>query len=185
MISTEKETELLEQIYKRQEIHQRDLAEVLGISLGMTNAILKRLAKKGLITIQKVNNRNIMYAVSPEGIDEIARRSYRFFKRTIRNVVFYKQRIENLISEVKQAGYTGVNLVGTSDVDFIVQHACFYYGLEYHNSGRLESVKQGFLLFSESHMPKHPVTNKIDDGPITESETAISDGRAYLRDLHL
>jgi len=36
--------------------------EDVGLSLGMTNAILKRLAAKGWITVRKVNNRNIRYA---------------------------------------------------------------------------------------------------------------------------
>ena len=62
-------------------MHQRDLARIVGLSLGMTNAILKRLVKK-------VNNRNIQYIVSPKGINEITRRSYRYFKRTIKNVVY-------------------------------------------------------------------------------------------------
>ncbi len=43
----------------------------------MTNAILKRLAAKGFITMRRVNSRNIQYAVTPEGVDAIARRSYR------------------------------------------------------------------------------------------------------------
>ena len=76
----------LEHIHKRaQEVHQRDLAQIVGLSLGMTNAILKRLAGKGWITIRTVNNRNIRYAVTSADIDQITRRSVRYFKRTIKN----------------------------------------------------------------------------------------------------
>ena len=51
-----------------------DLARIVGLSLGMTNAIRGRLAGKGWITIGKVNNRNIRYAVTPAGIEQITPR---------------------------------------------------------------------------------------------------------------
>src|SRR6056297_2173118 len=76
MNPTAKEIEIIENIYHSQpDMRQRDLAQIAGLSLGMTNAILKRLAQKGWITVRKVNNRNISYAVSPEGMDLIMRKS--------------------------------------------------------------------------------------------------------------
>jgi len=38
----------------------------VGLSLAMTNAILRRLVKKGWLKIKKVNNRNMQYIVSPK-----------------------------------------------------------------------------------------------------------------------
>ncbi|MEW5818174.1 MAG: winged helix-turn-helix transcriptional regulator, partial [Spirochaetota bacterium] len=55
MTATDKEIEILENIYSTQNpVRQRDLATIVGISLGMTNAIVKRLVKKGFLTIKKV-----------------------------------------------------------------------------------------------------------------------------------
>jgi DNA-binding MarR family transcriptional regulator len=86
---------ILENIYDSSEQHtrlcQRDMAQIAGTSLGMTNSILKRLAKRGWISVKKLNSRNIQYAVTLEGINEIIHRSYGYFKRTIRNVVFYQR----------------------------------------------------------------------------------------------
>ena len=82
MESTEKELTLLVQIERDAHISQRDLAKGVGLSLGMTNAILKRLVTKGLLMVQKINNRNIRYIVTAKGIEAITRRSYRFFRRT-------------------------------------------------------------------------------------------------------
>ena len=66
METIEHELEILENIYKNsKQVHQRDLAHIVGLSIGMTNAILKRLVKKGLLKVKKVNNRNIQYIVSP------------------------------------------------------------------------------------------------------------------------
>ena len=48
-------------------LRQRDLAQIAKTSLGMTNSILKRLSQKGLITIQRLNSRN-MAAAAPNAI---------------------------------------------------------------------------------------------------------------------
>lgn len=150
---TEKELEVLEHIYLRKDVRQRDLAEVIGMSLGMTNAILKRLTQKGFLTVRKVNNRKIMYAVSPVGVDAIARKSYRYLKRTIKNVVDYKQAIEQVIVAAADGGYQEIALVGPSDLDFIVEHLCGKYGLSYERVKRATDLAEGeaaFLLYSEN-----------------------------------
>ena len=151
----EKEIQILENIQQNStHVKQRDLAEIIGLSLGMTNSILKRLAKKGWLIIKKINNRNIRYAITPQGIDEITKRSYRYFKRTIKNVVDYRRIIESLVEEIKGKEYTGVVLVGKSDLDFIVEHACHKQHLdlvrdEEHYEGRL------FYLYGESYIPEN------------------------------
>ncbi|WP_010255455.1 helix-turn-helix domain-containing protein [Treponema primitia] len=126
---------ILEKVYDSSEsrlpLRQRDLAQLAGTSLGMTNSILKRLAHKGWITIKKLNSRNIQYAVTLEGMNEIIRRSYGYFKRTIGNVFFYKDRIDDAIFGAKRKNITAVLLVGVSDLDFIVEHSCHYHGLSF------------------------------------------------------
>jgi DNA-binding MarR family transcriptional regulator len=126
---------ILEKVYdsseSRSPLRQRDLARVAGTSLGMTNVILKRLARKGWITIRKLNSRNIQYAVTLEGMNEIIRRSYAYFKRTIKNVFFYKERIDQAIGEAKRRGIASALLVGQSDLDFILEHSCQRQGLKF------------------------------------------------------
>ena len=126
---------ILENIYDsgRQKcaLRQRELAHIAGASLGMTNSILKRLAQKGWITIKKLNSRNIQYAVTLDGFNEIIHRSYRYFKRTISNVVFYKEILEDLVYRAKLRKVSKVVLVGKSDLDFIVEHACRRYGVSF------------------------------------------------------
>ena len=110
-------------------LRQRDLAQIAGASLGMTNSILKRLAQKGWITAKKLNSRNIQYAITLEGINEIIHRSYRYFKRTIRNVVYLKDILEEVIYLAKKRNMQTVILLGASDLDFIVEHACLRWNI--------------------------------------------------------
>ncbi len=153
------ELAILENIYASQNrerlLKQRDLANAAGASLGMTNAILKRLALKGLIVVRRINSRNIQYAVTPDGVNEIARRSYRYFKRTIRNVVFYRDRIDESVSRAKLRGAQAVLLIGVSDLDFIVEHACDRHGLPFLKAVDADVASaarspQVFPVFAES-----------------------------------
>jgi DNA-binding MarR family transcriptional regulator len=130
---------ILENIYdsvaqKAPPLRQRDLAQIAGTSLGMTNSILKRLAKKGWITIKKLNSRNIQYAVTLDGLNEIIHRSYRYFKRTIKNAVFYKDSLEDIVRNALGREIQEVLLVGGRDLDFIVEHVCRRYGLSFVRS---------------------------------------------------
>ena len=147
---TDKELEVLRNIYHSDSIRQRDLAVIVGLSLGMTNAIVKRLALKGFLTVRKVNNRNIRYAVSPAGVEELTKRSYKYFKRTIKNIVYYKDGIESFVRRIRREGYAAVCLVGSSDVDFIVEHLCHKYGLSYLRRPEKGREPEGtFVLLAE------------------------------------
>jgi DNA-binding MarR family transcriptional regulator len=157
-LAIDKEIEVLSHIARYDRVRQRELSHAIGISLGMTNALLKRLVRRGYLIIRKVNNRNIAYAVTPAGVDAIAKRSYRFFMRTIRNIVRYRESIEYFIRDVKTRGYQGIAFSGMSDLDFLVEHACQTQGVRFlRDDAAIERAKIGskelYLLYSESHIP--------------------------------
>ncbi len=153
MTPSAKEIEILENIYHSQpHIRQRDLAKIADLSLGMTNAILKRLAQKGWIVMRKVNNRNISYVVTPEGMELIMRKSYRYFRRTIKNVVYHRRSIETLVKKVRDQGYTSLLLIGQSDLDFIVEHACRHFNLDLLKEDPSDPGDT-FFLYSENYIP--------------------------------
>jgi len=177
MNSTERELNILEQIHQSKgSIKQRDLAQIIGLSLGMTNSIMKRLVKKGWLKIKKVNNRNIQYIVSPEGIEEITCRSYRYLRRTIKNVVYYKETISHFLTNIAHSGFTGVILIGKSDLDFILEHFTSQYKLDFEKTlftkqifSISEQMSGYFVLFSET---------------VQEEEVSLAiPNSAFLRDI--
>ena len=173
MLTSDTEIDLLEKIVNNpSHVRQRDLARIIGLSLGMTNAILKRLAQKGLLKVKKVNNRNIQYIVSPQGMERIARRSYRYFRRTIKNVVYYRDAIEELLRQVADRGYRQVMLVGASDLDFIVEHLCTKHRLHFRRAGGGEAPGSGtFLIYPESQ----------EAAPAANGENSAYLGRVVIR----
>jgi DNA-binding MarR family transcriptional regulator len=152
----DRELDALERIQQsRQPVRQRDLARIIGLSLGLTNAILKRLAQKGLLQVQKINNRNIQYVVSAKGMEEIALRSYRYLKRTIKNVVYYKEAIQQLVQGVEAQGFQRIVLLGDSDLDFIVEHLCHKHNLTFARASTTgvpvgPAAVKDFLVYAEN-----------------------------------
>ncbi len=75
---------------------QRELAEIIGISVGKTNYIIKALVKKGLIKTENfLNSKNkwaYKYILTPNGIKEKARITKKFVKRKMAE---YKEMLED------------------------------------------------------------------------------------------
>jgi len=137
---------------RQRDISQRDLARAINLSLGMTNVLLKRLSQKGLILMQKISSRNVTYVLTPEGVNELAGRTYRYLKRTMKTVVTYKEAISAIAKEAREQGFAAIALLGRSDIDFIVEYAASSAGLDYI---QLESGAKvphnSFVFVSENH----------------------------------
>jgi DNA-binding MarR family transcriptional regulator len=171
----ELELDILEHIHAAPgTVRQRDLAHIIGKSLGMTNSILQRLAEKGLLVVSRVNNRNITYAVTPHGIRAIAGRSFRYFKRTIKNVVFYKDAVEHEVQQFLLAHPSVPRrflvLQGASDIDFILEHMAVKYSLSWHRCVDHQAFRASFSSIME------PTLLFIgEDGTADEAQPPFSD----------
>ena len=132
-------TNVHETLLSSPEASQRDISKALNMSLGMTNNILKRFVEKGWICMNKISPRNIRYVLTPDGLKEVAKRSYNYVKRTIKNVYDYKELIVNYIQEEKLKGIKKVVLLGEDDIDFIIEYACQKNNLSFCNLKEINS----------------------------------------------
>ena len=78
--------------------NQRSLARAAGMSLGMTNLLIKRLAKKGLIKVGSLNGRTLSYILTPRGFAEKVRRSYHYLQASIQYVRDVRRRAADLLA---------------------------------------------------------------------------------------
>ena len=152
MYTSDKEAIILEHIYYNDSLKQRELADKAGISLGMTNAILKRLIEKGWLMTKQLNSRNINYVVSPAGMEEIFKLNYQHFRQNVDNIRQYKERIEQLVSEAVKTGYKCIALIGKSDLDFLVEYACENAGIDLVRVDSDKEIQQSlFNIYSEQY----------------------------------
>ena len=65
--SEEKELQVLLQVEDSSCVSQRQLSQQIGISLGLTNTVVRNLIKKGYLRSQKAGWRRWAYSLTPEG----------------------------------------------------------------------------------------------------------------------
>lgn len=118
-----KEDEIIVQIARCPDVTQRELALEAGISLGMTNIILKRLVHRGYVKMKKLNRRNIKYVLTPEGLARYSRRSYNYLLGTISSVRQLRQKIKGIVEEWVEKGSPGFVVHGDSDLADIAELA--------------------------------------------------------------
>ena len=88
----ERELRVIEEVSRDKNLTQRKISHSLGLSLGTTNLILKKLVSKGYIKMRQLNRRKIQYILTPKGFAEKVKKSYRFFLKTIRKDPFHHLR---------------------------------------------------------------------------------------------
>ena len=113
-----------ETLSENPDARQREIASRTSLSLGMTNAVLRRFAEKGWIMMRRISTRNIRYVLTPAGMNELARRSARYMRRTFSNIRDCYDSVEEHIRQAKKDGYTSVILYGESDISFLIDYAC-------------------------------------------------------------
>jgi DNA-binding MarR family transcriptional regulator len=122
-------------------VTQRELASRTGLSLGMTNALLRRLAKRGWVKLTRISRKSMRYAVTPEGVGEILRRTAGYFRRAARNADQYREQIEFFIVEARRQGTSTLVLAGASELDFLIEFFCERHGIAFVKTVDLERAR--------------------------------------------
>jgi DNA-binding MarR family transcriptional regulator len=120
---------------------QRDLALRAGVSLGMANILLRRLAERGWVKLTRLSSKSVRYALTPEGVSELASRTAGYFSRASRNAELYRDRLEAFVLKAKREGAGTLVLFGTSDVDFLLAYICERHDVVFVKSSDLERAQ--------------------------------------------
>jgi hypothetical protein len=95
----ESELALMREIARDPVQTQRGLSKGAGLSLGMTNLLLKRLARKGLIKVRQLDWKRTQYLLTPKGALEKTRKTYDYARYTVR---LFRQIQENAVTAVRR-----------------------------------------------------------------------------------
>jgi DNA-binding MarR family transcriptional regulator len=106
---------LLEELEKNPITSQRELSHKFGIALGVTNACLRRMARKGLIRIRDLNHRRIGYYLTPKGFAEKAKLTLYLVSCTIRHYSELKKIISQRLLEMQRDGIQRIVFYGVGD----------------------------------------------------------------------
>ena len=110
-----RDLQLLEEIEQNPRISQRELSNKFGIALGVTNACIKRMARRGLIRLKGFPPRRIAYYLTPKGFSEKSKLMLHFFSYNIQHYAEMKKVISKKLLEMQQSGVKRVAFFGVSD----------------------------------------------------------------------
>ena len=94
----ETEYQVLTHLHENEQTSQRKLSKHTGLSLGAVNILIQKMARKGLIKIEKLNSRSVRYILTPQGIKEKTRLTYQFVRHSYNQIISITSAVENLIT---------------------------------------------------------------------------------------
>ncbi|MGO8988911.1 MAG: winged helix-turn-helix transcriptional regulator [bacterium] len=110
-----RELNLLQELEKNPIISQRDLSHKFGMALGVTNACLKRMARRGWIRMMNQDHRKIGYFLTPMGFSEKTKLTFHLISWTVQHYAALKGIIGGRLLEMQNKGVERIVFYGVSD----------------------------------------------------------------------
>jgi DNA-binding MarR family transcriptional regulator len=107
---------LLKEIEKSQSLSQRELARKLNISLGLVNAFIKRLTKKGYFKISTIPKNRVKYILTPKGAAEKARLTYEYIQYSFRYYRDARSKLKKIFSKLDHQRKKQIVIFGVGEL---------------------------------------------------------------------
>lgn len=108
--------EILNRIEENNRITQPEIASHLGISLGLTNAFIKRIARKGFIKLTTIPRDRAKYLLTAQGIAEKSHLTLTYLQYSINFYKQAKEAISRAYTELEQEGVKNVVFYGIGEI---------------------------------------------------------------------
>src|SRR5262245_38989809 len=131
----ERDLEILTAIEEGRPLTQRDLAQRLGVALGLTNLYLKRLAKKGYIKIAEfprkpAARKRLRYLLTPRGMAEKTRLTYEHMSYSLNLYRRARQNLREALGRLADSPPKRIALVGVGEAAELAYLTLKELGLE-------------------------------------------------------
>jgi EPS-associated MarR family transcriptional regulator len=111
---------VLESLSGNSDVNQRKIASQTGLNLAKVNFVLKKLAEKGFVKLQRVRDnphkRRYLYLLTPTGMAEKSRLTYRFLQRTLRQYEEAEGKVRDCVESMLAQGVRRVALWGRTEI---------------------------------------------------------------------
>ena len=129
-ILAEKEFVLIQEIARNPQHTQRSLSQSAGMSLGTTNLLIQRLARKGLLKVTQLDWKRTQYFLTPEGMMEKAQKCYHYTLYTMRLFRAIRENISTALRGEYDAGRRQFTLVAQDEILDLLKDSIQALGLE-------------------------------------------------------
>lgn len=101
-------------------VSQRELARRTGLSLGLINAVIKKLVQTGYVKTAHLNRRQLEYLITARGFANTALRSYHCIVDTTRRYREMQMRLRSILNTLSIEGVTEFHIHGGGDLAELV-----------------------------------------------------------------
>jgi len=115
------EFRIIDEIGKNLNTTQRKISRRIGLSLGMTNIIMKRLIAKGYVKVKGLNRRNFQYILTPRGFAEKVKKTHHYLLRTIETLRALREKIQDTVLEFYWKGQKNFTILGKGELADIIE----------------------------------------------------------------
>ncbi len=138
----EREFSLIQEIAREPSCTQRKLSQSTGLSLGMTNILLKRLVHKGYIKVKHLDWKRTQYLLTLEGVMEKTRKSFSYALHTIRQFQQIRKRIHERVLREYEVGVREAIVVAWPETADAIREALKELPIDDFNLKYVESFKE-------------------------------------------
>ena len=97
---TEHDRKVLQAIASGQRVTQRSLSTELGVALGLTNLLIRRLVGKGYVKVSKLDTRHVRYLMTPAGWEALASATRQSLENTVHLYTETREHIRSSLSQI-------------------------------------------------------------------------------------
>ena len=83
-------------------VSQREIARRTGCSVGLINAVLRKLVSRGYVKVSRMNSRSIVYLLTPSGLSARLVKTYNYVRNTVRTYHAMQARLQELLVDFQQ-----------------------------------------------------------------------------------
>ncbi len=95
---------------------QRELSKKLDISLGLVNALLKRIVNRGFFKVVTADKNKISYILTPKGITEKTVLTYRYIVHSIKYYDDTRKKVKTLFEDLLQDNVRNLLILGANEL---------------------------------------------------------------------
>ena len=115
------EFKIIYEIGKDLNTTQRKISRQIGLSLGMTNLVIKKLIAKGYVKVKGLDRRRVQYILTPRGFTEKVKKTHRYLLRSIETLKKVKEKIQDTVLEYYEKGERNFTILGKGELADIVE----------------------------------------------------------------
>lgn len=124
-----KEFELLEAISQDPLVTQASLSDQLGIAVGSVNWYIKRLVKRGYLSVSHLERTRLKYHLTPEGLAVLTQRTLQYIRNSLAVYNQLRKSARATVKELRARGVSQVYLDGDDEMMDILRLTCIELGL--------------------------------------------------------